>query len=236
MPPAPAPAAPQVLPLVPPETTYWSPYSGLDGLCGNTLLLPLEGLAALGLLAPGDLPPPRPVAPNADFAAVHAERAPLLDLAAAALLGGAEHAGLRAEMAAFRADNAWVEQSALFSVLTELPELEGLLWWDWPAALRDRDAAAVEAVRAAHAARIETFVALQFLFDRFWGAVKVRCDGRWWRGGVEGWGWRVRQGNFASSSGGGCSKGDGKSARPPAAAPPAPLPPLFQGVALISST
>jgi 4-alpha-glucanotransferase len=25
------------------------------------------------------------------------------------------------------------------SVLTELPELVGKAWWDWPAALRDRD-------------------------------------------------------------------------------------------------
>ena len=38
---------PQLLPLVPPETTYWSPYSGLDALCGNTLLLPIDELIEL---------------------------------------------------------------------------------------------------------------------------------------------------------------------------------------------
>lgn len=61
---------PQVLPLVPPETTYWSPYSGLDALCGNTLLLPVEELAAMGLLEAGELPPPQPVELHADFTAV----------------------------------------------------------------------------------------------------------------------------------------------------------------------
>lgn len=37
----------QLLPLVPPETTYWSPYSGLDALCGNTLMLPIDELIEL---------------------------------------------------------------------------------------------------------------------------------------------------------------------------------------------
>jgi 4-alpha-glucanotransferase len=46
----------QVLPLVPPEDTYWSPYSGLDALCGNPLLIDLEDLVTRGLLDPKDLP------------------------------------------------------------------------------------------------------------------------------------------------------------------------------------
>lgn len=41
------PPPPQLLPLVPPETTYWSPYSGLDALCGNTLMLPIDELIEL---------------------------------------------------------------------------------------------------------------------------------------------------------------------------------------------
>ena len=56
----------QVLPLVPPEEFAWSPYSGLDALCGNVLLISLDGLAKDGLLSKQDLPKAQPVK-NADF-------------------------------------------------------------------------------------------------------------------------------------------------------------------------
>jgi len=65
---------------VPPEEAFWSPYTGLDALCGNTLLISLDALVADGLLARADLPPARPVAdvdfpsarPPPDRAALHA--------------------------------------------------------------------------------------------------------------------------------------------------------------------
>jgi 4-alpha-glucanotransferase len=117
----------QLLPLVPPENEFWSPYSGLDALCGNTLLLPLDELVAMGLLAAADLPPRQPCAPNADFAAVHAAKTPLLEKAAAALLGEPRFAGLRDQMGAFRAENPWLEESALFAAIAEMPGLEGVV-------------------------------------------------------------------------------------------------------------
>ena len=43
----------QVLPLCPPEDIFWSPYSGLDALCGNTLMISLEELVKDGLLSKG---------------------------------------------------------------------------------------------------------------------------------------------------------------------------------------
>lgn len=162
---------------MPPETTYWSPYSGLDGLCGNTLLIPLEELSELGLLEPEELPPPQSVQRHADFTAVAAVKLPLLDKAATRLCSDPGFEGLRAEVQAFRAANAWVEQSALFSILTTLPGLAGEAWWDWPSEFRDRDPATLATVRAEHAEEINTFIALQFLFDKFWKAVRVR------------WGW-----------------------------------------------
>ena len=45
-----------MLPLVPPETEYWSPYSGLDALCGNPLMIDIEDLITRGLLDPSDRP------------------------------------------------------------------------------------------------------------------------------------------------------------------------------------
>lgn len=56
----------QVLPLVPPEDVFWSPYSGLDALCGNTLMISLDELVKDGLLEKSDLPEEIPVT-TADF-------------------------------------------------------------------------------------------------------------------------------------------------------------------------
>ena len=64
-------AGAQVLPLVPPEEEFWSPYTGLDALCGNTLMIALDALVGAGLLDAADVPPKRPTA-DADFAHVSA--------------------------------------------------------------------------------------------------------------------------------------------------------------------
>lgn len=50
----------QVLPLVPPDPEYYSPYSGLDTNCGNPLLIDLAALITEGLLDPTDTPPVMP--------------------------------------------------------------------------------------------------------------------------------------------------------------------------------
>lgn len=55
-----------MLPLVPPEDVFWSPYSGLDALCGNTLMISLDELVKDGLLETSDLPEEVPVT-TADF-------------------------------------------------------------------------------------------------------------------------------------------------------------------------
>ncbi|GAB4815572.1 hypothetical protein N2152v2_002618 [Parachlorella kessleri] len=161
----------QMLPLVPPDS-FWSPYSGLDALCGNPLLIPLDELAELGLLEKGELPAPQPVESQADFKAVHKEKTPLLEKAAGRLLSDPQHKELKEKMVAFRRDNPWVEPSALFSVLTEQPAMQEKAWWDWEAQYRDADPATMEAFKEEHAGRIDTFIAIQFFFDHFWQQVK----------------------------------------------------------------
>ena len=84
----------QTLPLVPPERVYWSPYSGEDALCGNTLLINLEQLARDGLVDAGRLPaatvpetdPATGKALPADFDAAAAAKEPVLTEAARTLL------------------------------------------------------------------------------------------------------------------------------------------------------
>ena len=46
---------------MPPERGFWSPYSGLDAMCGNVLLIDLDALADEGLIDKEDLPVSLPV-------------------------------------------------------------------------------------------------------------------------------------------------------------------------------
>jgi hypothetical protein len=164
----------QVLPLVPPDPEYYSPYSGLDANCGNPMLISLDALITEGLLEPSDAPSGLKAEGDVDFAAVAAAKGPALAKAARALLSDPRFAALRECMGAFRAENPWIEDSALFDALRRSPALDGKEWWAWPAPLKLREPAALAAARAEHAAEIEEFVAVQFLFDRQWKAVKVR--------------------------------------------------------------
>ena len=51
-------------------------------------------------------------------------------------------------------------------------------WWTWSdEALRKREPQAVQKATETHKDDIERFIALQFLFDRQWKAVKVRLVG-----------------------------------------------------------
>ena len=47
-------------------------------------------------------------------------------------------------------------------------------WWFWPEPIRKREPAALAAAIQLHKDDIERFIALQFLFDRQWKAVKVQ--------------------------------------------------------------
>ncbi len=53
--------------MVPPEEEFWSPYTGLDALCGNTLMISLDTLVDEGLLDKADLPAVVPEDLPADF-------------------------------------------------------------------------------------------------------------------------------------------------------------------------
>lgn len=168
----------QVLPLVPPETMAWSPYSGLDALCGNVHLISLDSLVKDGLLQKNDLPQTVPIA-DVDFPKIDKTKTPILVKAADKLLAGGKFKGLLAEMQQFAKDNAWCEDSALFHALTHhKAETKDKAWWTWEGPLRSHDAQAVEEARKEFATEIKRFVALQYLFDRQWKAVKAYANGK----------------------------------------------------------
>jgi 4-alpha-glucanotransferase len=175
----------QVLPLVPPETEHWSPYSGEDALCGWPALLSLDDLVADGLLDAGAVREANARLVKAsspshvDHAAVVAGRSPLLAAAADALLARPPSDPLRSGLDAWTAAHAWVADSALFHCLsTSEPGCVGKAWWEWPPALRSRDPAALAAAAATHSTTASRFTALQFLFDRQWGAVREAASAR----------------------------------------------------------
>lgn len=167
----------QVLPLVPPEEAYWSPYSSTDANAGNTLMIGVEELVEMKLISAEDLPPPQPVA-DADFPAVAEWKIPLLKKAAKNLLNGAEFAALRKELEQFKTDQPWVVDSALFDVLSRSEDLTGKLWWEWPADLRDRGPAALEEVSIKYKEELDVYIALQFLFDCQWKALKAYSNSK----------------------------------------------------------
>lgn len=167
----------QVLPLVPPEEQFWSPYSGLDALCGNTLLIAIDELMEEGLLDTADKPKKQPIQ-SAVFEEVAAAKKPLLKKAADRLLNDSKFKSLRREMDAFRQENSWVEDSALFFCLIKFQEdTKDRAWWTWSdEALRKREPQAVQRATERHKDDIERFIALQFLFDRQWKAVKAYAN------------------------------------------------------------
>lgn len=167
----------QVLPLVPPEDSFWSPYSGLDALCGNPLMIDLDDLVAAGLLGKSDLPKQMTV-DDADFPSVRKYKAPLLAKACRTLLHDTAFTDLRKGMTAFRKANAWVEESALFYALTQAPETANMAWWHWPKPIRSRSPKALEAARKEHKEVIEIFVAEQYLFHTQWMALKEYANQR----------------------------------------------------------
>ena len=176
----------QVLPLVPPDPKYWSPYSGEDALCGNTMLIPLDGLVHMGLLDADEVDKAAKEAAllsskhmDADFDLAQKVKGPLLEKAALTLLDHPDMESLRSSCDTFRSKNAWVEESALFHALCNDPELaEFEAWWDWPDTIRDRHKGTMKQMREKWSDEIEVFVVLQFLFDTFWSGIKDYASAR----------------------------------------------------------
>ena len=176
----------QVLPLVPPgrpipgiREDYWSPYSGRDASCGNTLIISLQSLVTDGLLQASDLPHPYSTRGDVNFNDVAKKNEPVIAKAANALLALGDDTPLKSAYLKWRSrpeiDN-YLKEAALFDAIAKTPELLGTDWWDWPEELRKRDAAALEAKRAAYTASIDEFCATQFLFDKQWLELKMYAN------------------------------------------------------------
>ena len=161
----------QVLPVGP--TGYGeSPYQSPSAYAGNPMLISLESLREEGILSFEDREVPIPADPEkADFDAVRTWKARLLRQAFQQ-----SGARLRQETDAFRRENAWVDDYALFaSVKSHFGEQ---MWTKWPdRSIRNRRFWALWKYRRVLREEIEFHVFCQYLFMRQWFALKKYCNG-----------------------------------------------------------
>lgn len=154
-----------------------SPYMSPSAFAGNPLLVDLAELASHGWLDEADLAPhPGFEAQRVRFDLVVPWRMERLARAAArfALDASDEH---RRGFAAFcEAQRAWLDDFALFMLLSELHP--GVEWHAWPAALAAREPAALDEARSRHAPRLDFWRFVQWCFHRQWSALRRHAHER----------------------------------------------------------
>lgn len=151
----------QTLPLAPTHADR-SPYHCLSVHAINPAFISLDALVESGWLTA--LPA------NADDPAVRWET---LTQAHAGLMarGSAED---RVAYEQFRANASWLGDYALYQALRE--DQKGRPWWEWPPALRDREAAALAQAVARLADRLAVIEFEQFTVSRQWESLRAYAN------------------------------------------------------------
>ena len=147
-----------------------SPYQSVSAFAGSPLMVALEPLIEAGWLAVPDLQPGAFDPHRVDFATLEPWRLAQLRAACA---GFSDHASpqQRTDFATWcRCESHWLEDYALFMTLQVAHT--GQPWWQWPAALRDRDAAALAEASVAHARELDFWRFVQWAFDAQWASLK----------------------------------------------------------------
>lgn len=161
----------QVLPLGP--TGYGeSPYQSSSVFAGNPMLISCAALREAGLVTYDDGEEFTPDNPErVDYPAVRESKEKLLRRCFAQ-----SEDKLQKELAAFRRENPWVEDFALFTALKA--RYGGAMWTKWPdREVRRRQPAALERCRRELDGEIRYHLLCQYLFFRQWFALKRYCNG-----------------------------------------------------------
>ena len=164
----------QMLPFGP--TGYGnSPYAPRSSFAGNELFINLEYLVEDGLLEEEDLlEAPEFKEDKVEFDSLIAWKLPLLKKAAASFM---ETCSKNREYREFKkASSYWLEDYAMFMVLYE--KYQDARWHTlWDDKYRRRQKTAMAKLKKEHKAEIETWMVLQFLFDRQWSKLRSYCNG-----------------------------------------------------------
>ena len=168
----------QVLPLGPPGGGHSAPYSCFSAFAGNPLLISPELLVRRGLLAASDLQDaPSLPAERVDFATVVPWKEGLLRRSWEIFQRRAPAADRRAlEDFADAPENAWLDDWTLFMALRRRHR-DGP-WWDWTAAAKQREPAALDRVRRTEGEEIAYQRYLQWLFFDQWQRVRDQARER----------------------------------------------------------
>ena len=163
----------QVLPLCPADS-FGSPYSSWSSLSGSPLLIGLQPLIQAGLLSAEELAsaPQSRRGGHADFAQATAWKLPLLERAARALIADQEHPW-HEDWQDHTAAHPRVSQAGLFFALRRANG--GKLWWDWPAAVRNREPVALEESRRRLSDGVDVWTVLEFFFSQQWSTLRESC-------------------------------------------------------------
>ena len=156
----------QLLPLGP--TSYGdSPYQSFSTFAGNPYFVDLDLLIKDGLLKPSDVKNRDWGADPArvDYGKVYESRFAVLRLAYAR---GAER--YQQELEAFRQENVWLENYALFMAIKSSQGMKA--WTEWPEPLRLRLPEALTRAREELKDEIGFYEFVQFLFFRQWEALR----------------------------------------------------------------
>jgi len=164
----------QVLPLSP--TGYGnSPYAASSAFAGNPALISLEVLCEWGWIGRERIDGADAPSLAVDFQFVERRKLPLLSEACGNFLNrGPVDEALVEQWGAFvefcRSEADWLDEYALFAVLSR--ELSTAAWAEWPEPLRRRspDALAVARMKCSRALAVER--ALQFAFAEQWEALR----------------------------------------------------------------
>lgn len=162
----------QLLPLGP--TGYGDcPYSAFSAFAGNPDLISLRRLADAGDLKKSDLPPPQAPEKRVNFHQCRHLRTPLLRQAAKNFF--LANTPRRQAFDQFCQQQAsWLNDYAFYRAMRT--DQQQKAWFDWPAALRDRQQAALHE----HGTRLSVEIGiekyLQFVFFEQWLALKTHAN------------------------------------------------------------
>ncbi len=162
----------QILPLNP--TGYGnSPYSPRSSFASNELLISIESLISDGYLRNEDvLDYPEFPSGRVDFNRVIEYKWPLLRKAAKSFI--AEQREKESFNAFLKREEYWLSDYALFMVLYD--EFLDARWWLWPEDYSKRTPSSIEKLKRERKEDIEIYIALQYLFDKQWKALKEKAS------------------------------------------------------------
>ncbi len=151
-----------------------SPYQSVSAFAGSPLMVALEPLVELGWLPTPALPVNGFLPQRVDFHGAVPWRLAQLRAAEVGFSAGASESQ-KAAFSTWSAEQAdWLDDYALFMALETAHD--GKPWWDWPVALRCRDAAALRVARSTHANEVRFWSFVQWCFDTQAVALKAYAN------------------------------------------------------------